>query len=129
VHWSTRHECEQRLSGFGKERTIMGAVKEVFMERCQKWADEINDWYGLRTTDAEVAAQVWKEANAGAEYSFMWEIEQNSFSDTSPREAMADAIAKSRIGMEMPCYGHSEEYKQEFQKKMELWLDENDLSL
>jgi hypothetical protein len=107
----------------------MGAVKEVFMARCQEWADNLNEYYGLGASDEEVAAECWNEAGRGEEFSFMWELENNCFTDTSPRERMADAIAKSRVGMDMPCYGHSDDYKQEFQKKMELWLDQNDLSL
>jgi hypothetical protein len=104
----------------------MGAVKEVFMERCQEWADTINEWYGLQCSDAEVATEVHKDGPG--EFTFLWELEQESYTDTAPREAMAEAIAKSRIGIPVPTYGDSEEYQLEYDRKMREWISQNNLS-
>jgi hypothetical protein len=108
----------------------MGAVKELFMERCEKWAREL-DCYGIQASADEVATEIWTEKVEvkGEDFSFMWELDKESFTDTAPREAMAEAIAKSRIGMEVPTYGDSEEYKLEYHRKMEEWIAQNSLSL
>lgn len=105
----------------------MGAMKEVFMERCEAWARSL-DRYGLRATDEEVAAEIWRSPDKG-QYSFAWELENESFTDTEAREAMAEAISTSRIGMTIPSYGDSEQYKQEYHEKMSEWIERNDLSL
>jgi hypothetical protein len=106
----------------------MGAVKEVFMDRCQKWANNINAYYGLNVSDEEVATEIWQEKTKGEKFSFMWELENESFEDAEPRERLVKAICWSRIGMDCPTYGHSSEYKQEFREKMSQWLEQNDLS-
>jgi hypothetical protein len=116
----------------------MGAMKELFMERCEEWADTINEYYGLDATVEEVAKEIWDEQaelvaksfnseedrRDAFEFSFMGEIEHNSFTDTSPREEMADRIARSRTGMAMPCYGDSDEYKEEFANRMNTFNQE-----
>lgn len=118
----------------------MGQVKERFMLHCQLWADELNRCYDLHATDAEVAFEVMEEQTELAnktydseqerkeafEYSLMGEIEAEAYTDTSPRERMANLIAKRRIGMKAPCYGDSHEYKAEYHSKMLNWLLEND---
>jgi hypothetical protein len=96
----------------------MGAMKELFMERCEEWADTINEYYGLDAGAEEVMEIIMTEKNPSEEFSLNWELINNSFTDTSPREEMADRIARSRTGMAMPRYGDSEDYKIEFEKKM-----------
>ena len=97
----------------------MGAMKDVFMDRCQDWADYLNGFYGLEVIGMEI------EAIAIDDEFFMKEIEDESYTDTMPREMMANSIAQERIGMSMPCYGHDEEYKKEFKEKMSQWFEEN----
>jgi hypothetical protein len=111
----------------------MGAMKELFMDRCQEWADVINDCYGIGATDEEVANEVWAEQRElhksgdldRMEFTLLREIEDESYTDTSPREQMANLIMQRRIGMAMPCYGHDDEYKAEFQKRLEEWMEKN----
>jgi hypothetical protein len=111
----------------------MGAVKEVFMDRCQAWADEINRCYGIGATDEEVEDEVWAEQRElhksgdldRMEFSLLREIEDESFTDASPREQMADLIMQRRIGMPMPCYGDPVGDKEDFARAFEKWREEN----
>ena len=117
----------------------MGAMKEVFMDRCLEWADNINDWYMDDATDVEVADVIWaeqKEINSkeyanteeraeAQRYSFMTELNEETFTDTMPREGMAGAIVNKRVGMDFPCNGDDDEVKIEFAKRMKEWSKEN----
>lgn len=99
----------------------MGGVKRFYEEHCEKWADDINRCYGLETNDEEVMKILMCEEDSGDEYSLNSELMEETYLDTDPRERMADEIAKSRVGMRMPCYGDGPDYSQEFGEKMDEW--------
>ena len=107
----------------------MGAIKEYIMIRCKEWADDINSLYDLKVDEEEVQNEVLRESSQGEEFSFLWELQGGSFTDSAPRERMVDAICMRRIRMKHPTYGHSEGYKQEFEEKMFKWIAQKDLTL
>ena len=90
----------------------MGAVKRMYMDRCEEWASILNSYYDINTTADEILSHVFKNKE------FADEIEQQSYTDTCARESMLNAISSERIGMAYPTYGDSEEYKQEFKNSM-----------
>ena len=94
----------------------MGAVKELVWKNSEEWAEQTNEYYGLDVQPEEVMEVCMNDQW------FMDELMDETFSDTLPREAMADAICKNRIGMNAPCYGDSQEYKDEFHHKMNQWV-------
>lgn len=97
----------------------MGAMKNLFMDRCSEWADLLNSYYDIHTTDEEIADQVWKHDD------LMVELKDNSFTDTCAREKMLNAICLERTGMNYPTYGDKDDYKNEFETAMANWKKEN----
>jgi hypothetical protein len=103
----------------------MGAVKDVMFSRCQEWAEDVNLSYNLEATAEEVMEILMDEESLDEEFSLNWELREESFTDTSPREKMANAIVIKRIGMRMPCYGDCDFYKMEFNEKLVQWFEGN----